>query len=268
MRKYRSRTWVLGLATLVAGCATAKPNTTGEHADARPDGEVIGGRPDAMEPPDAPPHIDAPPGTPDARPPDAMIAQPDAMPGVVTMTQTNANNIVVGNSVSCNDGSPFFDTSENSYYRAFKLSDYGVTGTFHLQKVDFGVETAARGGASQSVTVKVYTYTGAYGGTTLDTTAMTLVTSGTVTVPDTTTGETLTANLSANIPATATIVVEIFVPDGTAAGNEFFLGSNTGGESKPGYIRAPDCSTTTPTAFSTLGVGEVDVLITATGTYN
>lgn len=266
MRKYRSRTSLLAFATAVAGCATAKPGGTGEHADAAvinndPDAPIIVGRPDAPLPPDAPP------GTPDARPPDAMVPVPDAMPGMVTMTQTTASNIVVPNSLSCNDGSPFFDTAENSYYRAFKLSDYGVSGTFHVQHVDFAVETAAKGGASQSVTVKLYTYTGATGGTTLDTAAMTLVGSKVVTVPDTTTGEMLSATIAANVPSTATIVAEVFVPDGTTAGNEFFIGSNTGGESAPGYIRAPDCSTPTPTSFASVGSGTVDILITVTGSY-
>jgi hypothetical protein len=268
MRMYRSRTWLLALATAVAGCATAKPNNTGEHADAPVgsadapiDAEVIGGRPDAMELPDAPP------GTPDASPPDAMIPVPDAKPGSVTMTQTNATNIVTGNSVSCNDGSPFYDTAENSYYRAFKLSDYGVVGTFHLQHVDFGVEAAAAGGASQSVTAKVYTYTGATGGTTLDTASMTLVGQKTVTVPDTTAGENVSAAITADIPASATIVVEIYVPDGTSAGNEFFIGSNKAGETQPGYIRAPTCSTPNPTSIASVQTGQVAILITATGSY-
>ena len=248
------------------GCATASPNNTGVHPDADqgsgdPDAMIIMGRPDAMELPDAPP------GTPDASPPDAMVPVPDAPSGTVTMIQTTAQNIVTGNSVSCNDGSPFYDTAENSYYRAFKLSDYGVSGTFHVQHIDFGVESAIAGGASQSVTVKIYNYTGATGGTTLDTAAMTMVAQKTVTVPDTSTGEMLTANVTGDITAPA-MVAEIFVADGETVGNSLFIGSNTSGESQPGYIRAPACSNPTPASFASLSLPTaVDIILTATGSY-
>jgi hypothetical protein len=254
----------LATSVLVA-CATASPAGNGGSVDARDPDSRLGGRPDAT------PLPDSPPGTPDARvlPPDAMVSMPDASPtgGTITLNQAGSNSIVVGNAVSCNDGSPFFDTAENSYYRAFKLSDYGVFGTFHTQHVDFGVETAAAGGASQSVTVNLYTYTGAVG-TTLDTTAMTKIGSSTVTVPDTTAGEMLTANITANAPASATIVAEVFVPDGETVGNELFIGSNTGSETASGYIRAPACSTATPTELSSLGLSsQMTLILSVTGSY-
>lgn len=267
MRTYRPRPWAPALATSVlVACATASPADNGGHADARqPDADMIGGRPDA------PPRPDAMPGAPDAdTTPDAMVVNPpDAMVtgGTVTLSQAGSTSIVVGNAVSCNDGDPFYDTAENSYYRAFKLSDYGVTGTFHSQHVDFGVETAAAGGASQSVTVNLYTYTGAVG-TNLDTTKMTMIGSQTVTVPDTSSGEMLTANIAANAPASSTIVAEVFVPDGETAGNEFFIGSNTGSETASGYIRAPACSTATPTELSSLGLSsQMTLVLSVTGSY-
>ncbi len=266
MRMYRC-SWVLAIATLVAGCATAKPSGVGggdpDAHEAGIDANMLGGRPDAA------PMVDAPPGTPDAPPPppDAKPA-PDAMPGTITMTESTSSTIVQGNTVSCNDGPPYFDTAENSYYRAFKLSDFGVNSALAIQHVDFGVEQAIAGGASQSVTVKVYTYTGATG-TALDTSMMTPIGSKTVKVPDTSNGEMVTAAVSATAPAGSTIVVEIFIPDGTQALNTLFLGSNTAGESQPGYIRAPTCSTATPTAFASLASAPVvDLVMSVTGTYN
>ena len=271
MRMYQSRTWVLALATSVVGvaaCATAKPAQVGDQPDASqgsgdPDAMVIMGRPDA------PPVPDAPPGTPDASVPDAFVPPPDApiTGGTITMIQTTAQNIVTGNSVSCNDGSPFYDTAENSYYRAFKLSDYGVSGTFHVAHVDFGIETATAGGASQSVTVKIYNYTGTTGGTTLDTTKMTMVGSKTVTIPDTSSGEMITATVTGDITAPA-MVAEVFVADGETVGNSLFIGSNTSGESQPGYIRAPACSNPNPASFASLSLPTaVDIVLTVTGSY-
>ena len=265
MRTYTPRIWAPALATSVlVACATATPQGNGGPPDARGPDSQLSGRPDG------PPMDDAPPGTPDAQmtAPDAMVSAPDAMTtgGTVTLSQAGSTSIVVGNAVSCNDGDPFYDTAENSYYRAFKLSDYGVTGTFHSQHVDFAVETAAAGGSSQSVTVNLYTYTGSIG-TTLDTTKMTKSGSSNVTVPDTSTGETLTATIAANAPASGTIVAEVFVPDGEAAENEFFIGSNTGSETASGYIRAPDCSSPTPTELSTLVSGQMTLILSVTGSY-
>jgi hypothetical protein len=260
----RPRTWVLSLATSVlVACATASPQGNGGSADAREPDAHFGGRPDG------PPVPDAPPGTPDARP-DAMVNLPDAMTtgGTVTLSQASSTSIVVGNSVSCNDGTPFFDTAENSYYRAFQLSDFGVTGTFHSQRVDFAIESATAGSVSQSVSVNLYSYSGATGGASLDTTKMSLVGTANVTVPDTTTGEMLTANIAANVPASGALVAEVFVPDGETIGNSLFIGSNTASETHPGYIRAPACSTPTPTAINTLGLtSQVSIVLSVTGSY-
>jgi hypothetical protein len=269
MRMY-PRTSAILVATLVASCAVAKNPGGGNGADARrevdPDAEVIGGRPDAdLTAPDAAPHPDAMP-VPDAMP------LPDAPPGSMTLTETTSGAITNDNSIACYQ-------RENSYYRAFQLSDYGITGAFHVTRVDFGVEIAQSNGGSQSVTVKVYSYTGAIGGVDLDTTAMTLLGSTTVSVPNINSvdpfdgtedgsGQVLTANVTGTVPAGGKLVAEVFVPDGSASGNFFYPGSNAAGESKPGYIRAPNCSTPTPKSFASIGgSATVDLVLSVTGTY-
>jgi hypothetical protein len=269
MRTFRPPTWAAPLATSVlVACATASPQDNGSHSDARPpDADVIGGRPDA------PPVPDAMPGAPDASPPDAMVSMPDGMvtAGTVTMSETTSSSDLAGNSVGCNQSGTFY-TTENSYYRAYRPSDYGVSGALHITRVDFGVDDAETTVGSQTVTVKVYNYSGALGGTNLDLASMALLGSTTVSVPDTTTGENVSANVAATVPAGANVVVEILVPDGRTAGNIFFIGSNTSGETMPSYVRAPDCTTdgttpiSTPTSFAVLGV-TVDILLTATGSY-
>jgi hypothetical protein len=270
-RMYRRATPVL-IAALLAACASAKNPVGNGDVDARgnPDIDariVIGGHPDAM------PIPDAPPGTPDAKPtPDAAPA-PDAAPGSVTMRQTTDDSLQLNNSIGCADS--FFDTKENSFYRVFKLSDYGVTGALHIQHVDFGVDGATAGiTGTQSVTVKLYTYTGTLGANTLDTSKLTPLGSKSVVVPDTDTTEMVTATLAATAPAGSILVAEVLVPDGVNNANYFYVGTNQQTETGPSYIRAPKCldpsnaPITTPTAISTLGISHpVSVVLTVTGTY-
>jgi len=266
MRMFWRTTAVLVSAWLGA-CASAKnPGGVG-GADAQPDAPVvIGQHPDA-DPgaPDARPHIDAAP-EPDAAP------VPDAMPGSKTLSETTSGTIANDTSLACPSG-------ENSYYRAFKLSDFGIANAFTVSRVDFGVEFA-ESNSSQAVTIKIYSYTGAYGGNNLTTADMTLLGNTTVQVPNINSinpftgeedgkGQTLTANVSGTVPAGGILVVEVLVPDPGSSGNSFYVGANTAGETEPGYIRAPKCSNSTPTAWAALSSKPtVHAIITATGTYN
>jgi len=256
MRSFRSYALFACALAAIAGCATAGPGTNNNNNV--PDAKPLPGTPDAMPPgtPDA-----MPPGTPDAMPP----GTPDAMPMQVTMNEASSSAIVVGNTVACNANNI---TAENSYYRAFRPSDFGVSGAFHVSSVGFAIETAVAGAGTQSVTVNVYSYTGTVGGTNLDTASMTQIGTASVVVPDTSTGEMLNANVTGTVPSGQNVVVEILVPDGNAAGNQLFIGSNTGSETLPGYIRAPDCSTPTPTALTSLQLtSQMSMIITVTGTY-
>jgi hypothetical protein len=248
-----------GILGVAAGCASARSS-----AQDKPDAKVIVGVPDAGPPgtPDGPPI-----GTPDARPP-----APDAQPVSITLNETTSSAIVALNSRAC--ANSFGVTAENSYYRAFRLSDFGINSAFNVTSVSYAVESAAAEvGTSQGVQVRIYNYTGAVGGAALDTASMSQLAGVASTVPDTTGGESVTANLAATVPAGGAFVAEIFVPnsdpDGDTYGNVFYLGSNASGETQPGYIRAPDCGSATPTAFSALGLTvTVDIVMTVTGTYN
>jgi hypothetical protein len=44
-----------------------------------------------------------------------------------------------------------------------------------------------------------------------------------------------------------TLVVEVFAPSGLVAGNLFFIGANSFGQTAPGYLRAPACAVNEPT---------------------
>lgn len=198
--------------------------------------------------PDAPPHIDSPMGG-----------------GTQTLTQTTANNDTqVGIACSASDpltGATLY-TRRNSYYRVFTLSDYGVTGTFHVTGLDFIVSYAAQ---SPVLTIGVGTYSGTAGGATLTKANIAITQTTTYTPGDTTSAVPVHVPITADI--TGQLVVEI---DQTASGSSskpyfFFIGANAAGEAKPGYISSADCSITNPTSMTQEAGSAADMVLTVTG---
>jgi hypothetical protein len=215
------------------------------------------------------------PETPDGHVVDAprsMIVDgpPDASARAVTLAQTTSSTVVQGNSFACNQSMTFY-TDENSYYRVFPLADANVTGPLHVESVQFLVEQAKAGsGGQQPATINLGIYAGTLDAVTLDTTQVVSLASAPLQIPDGT-GTTVVVPIVADVPAGSDLVVELHVPDGTTAHNIFFFGSNSAGESHHGYLRAPVCSTTTPTTISSIatanGLSAMDILLTVSGTW-
>ncbi|HUQ08414.1 MAG TPA: hypothetical protein VM261_38250 [Kofleriaceae bacterium] len=214
-------------------------------------------------------NVDAPGTSVDApvTPIDAPGGTIDAALQTITLSQ-GTNTITALNTVSCNAGGV---TAENSYYRVFQLSSFGVVRPFTAQRVDFGVETAdAEVGTSQTVQIRLYTLSGAF-----ITSNLTNVAGQNVTVADTAAGVVVPVALSPApvIQPNATLVAEIFIPDGDVdnnnVGNIIFVGSNTAAETGPSYIRAPDtgCAITQPTTAAAAGFPNMHVVLTVTGVF-
>lgn len=175
---------------------------------------------------DAAPHIDSPMGG-----------------GTQTLTQTTANtDTQVG--IACASSGGY--TLRNSYYRVFTLSDYGVTGTFHVTGIDFIVSTAAQ---SPQLTIGVGTYSGTTGGQTITKANISLTQTTTYTPPSTTSAVPVHVPIAADI--TGNLVVEIDQATAGSSGTpyQFYIGANESGESKPGYISSADCTLPTPTSM-------------------
>jgi hypothetical protein len=235
---------VVAFAGLVQACATATP-ANGDANNGTKDGPKK----------DAAAAIDARPDAPNV----------DAAPVDRTLKQTTVDTITANNSQVCANVN---GTTENSYYRAFKLSDFGITTAFNVTSVNFGIENATAGGVatSQPVQVKLSNYTGALTGTTLTTSVLTLINAINISVDNVATPAVKTTPITGIVPAGGTLVVEIASPDGTAIGNKFYLGSNAGGESAPGYLRAPACSNPTPKKWTSAGVTTImHLVISVTG---
>ena len=227
----------------IAGCARAGQENSiiGGLIDAGPRG-------DAVLEPDASP-IDAPPAQ-------------------VTLSQTTSGQLSPGLSFNCHRITTGA-TRENSYYRVFALSDHGVAGMLHVTQVGFGIDTAAAGaGGMQPATVRLATYGGTPGGPTLDSSLIRALASVDIQIPDGN-GTRMTVPIEADVAPAANLLVELFIPDGLAAGHHFLIGANDLGERQPGYTRGPDCGVTAPTSMASIAtenmLDEADIVLTVTG---
>lgn len=254
------RASALALVALAA-CATADPNSGDDDDDISVIDAPNNGGPDAptVNPDGSNPPIDAPPVPIDSPLPiDAPIVQN------ITLSQSSSTAITALNTVACSNSTTGY-TDENSYYRVFRLADFGVNTQFTATRVDFAIEEAAATAGSQTVQVRVHTLNGAFVRANLTTIAGQNVT---------VTNQSLTS-MSVNLsppgiaPAGSTVVLEIFSPNGTAAGNTFYPGSNAAAETGPSYIRAPatGCAITEPATYASISNPQVHLVMSLTGTY-
>lgn len=228
--------WRLLLGALV-GCASA-------------------GSPDPSQNPDGAKQPDA--STIDAPAPDSAII-------MTTLSQLVSTTNAAGNSVVCNSG-------ENSWYRVFPLSDHNITKAFNVQSVTFGVQQAA---GSPTITVRIGTYAGTPG-TTLSTAmitpiaSMTHVVTGTINDP----GSNITVPITGTVPAGSRLIVEVNKTGTNTTALHFVIGAANGGETKPGYVRAPTCNDpntmqpiSQPVTPATAGRPTAQLNIVVTGTH-
>ena len=178
-------------------------------------------------------------------------------PSASSYTQnTDAATITPSNSVSCNASGLHTD---NSYIRRFDLDgDHGVTNTINIDSVDIGIETAAGAGGTQPVVVNLYSIPNA---SALDFANMINIGTLATNIADVT-------NVVHNFVVTGTIngatddlVVELFTPDGQAAGHSFFIGSNTAGQIAPTFLTAANCGITSPTDTAAIGFPNMHVVM-------
>ncbi|MBN8481629.1 MAG: hypothetical protein J0L88_08580 [Xanthomonadales bacterium] len=192
--------------------------------------------------------------------------------GNFAITQSSSMTIEVGNSVSCNAGTPTFNHTDNYYYRRFNLDgNFAATGNVTIASVDVGVEQATGAGGTQPMTVNLYAIPNASALTVANLGAAI----GTASVSVADQGATVL-----NVPVagvlnglTHDLVVEVFTPDGQTAGNTFFIGSNTSASinpsGAPSFIRAPGtagCEVDEPTNVGALGFPGMNIVMVVNAT--
>jgi len=192
--------------------------------------------------------------------PDAE-ARADAQPRSERVLSQTDSNIVEGDaSIACvdDDGRPV----ENSYYRVFDLAAEEIEGSFHVTKVEIGVQIAD-GGDDGALPIDVRLHTLA---PELPLQVQNLGPVATATNDATERSDNrLAFDFDADIRSGSRLVVEVHAPDGRGRGDAFFIGANDDGQSAPSYIRATECEDDPPRDLATVGFPDMHIIIDVTG---
>ncbi len=255
----------MALAACATGTSGAGDDTHQQQPDAAqrpidaPSQNIDAPVPDAMPPHNDAAPIDAP--SIDARPPDARPIDAPPTPQPVTLSESTATTITAGNTVACSNNTTGY-TDDNSFYRNFPLANFGITQTLTVTNVTFGIEQSTPAGATQNVDVNLETLTG-----TMETGTRTVLRTQTVPIGNiSAVSFPVTFSPPVVVPAGSQLVVELHSPDGTTAGNIFYPGSNSAGESAPSYISAAACSVNAPATYASIGFANVQLVMSVGGT--
>jgi hypothetical protein len=178
----------------------------------------------------------------------------------VRLEQTEGNDIAPALSLACSDAS---GTKDNSWYRVFRLADFGIGGPLTVYRVNFGVQTAI---GEQRVKVAIGTYAGHAGDVELDTTKIDVLGLTTIDVPE---GKAYMAQANFAgivVPAGSNLIAEVRT-EGRGDGTYFYVGATTAQETIPGYLRAPTCDTPNPLMTSALGYLRTHLVIAVSGSH-
>ena len=157
-------------------------------------------------------------------------------------------------------------TTQNSYWRAYTLAELRHHRRFrrlHRGDRSRAGDCRCRAGWTQPITVNLYTsnqpFPSGFPG------SLTLIGTSATTVADASLAL-VNFLVAGNAPAGSQLVVEIFTPNGSGAGNSFFIGSNADPETNPSYLSAADCGVTTPTTTASIGFPDMHIVMHVFGT--
>jgi len=186
----------------------------------------------------------------------------------ISQTISHSTSMTLSNTnVACNGGTPS-TSSDNRYFRYFKLSDFSITADYTISSVQFGVQTLTIPTLPDGfpVTVKIYAttsnnfpvaYPAGYTELAQVTTNFLLADVETlVSVP-----------IAATIPAGSNVLVEVgYLAQTASSGNRIFLSANDLGESAPTYISSTACALVPPTPQLSINFPNAHLVLSVTGT--
>ncbi|HQV36726.1 MAG TPA: T9SS type A sorting domain-containing protein [Flavobacterium sp.] len=186
----------------------------------------------------------------------------------ISQTISHSTSMTLSNTnVACNGGTPS-TSSDNRYFRYFKLSDFSITADYTISSVQFGVQTLTIPTLPDGfpVTVKIYAttsnnfpvaYPAGYTELAQVTTNFLLADVETlVSVP-----------IAATIPAGSNVLVEVgYLAQTASSGNRIFLSANDLGESAPTYISSTACALVPPTPLASINFPNAHLVLSVTGT--
>lgn len=173
-------------------------------------------------------------------------------PNATTITHSASQEIVELSSASCGG---LAGTTENHFFRTFTLSDFGIDGDFEVSDVSFGVEQAT----AQTLTVNLHTLDGA-----LTFANLTQIGTADVAIPASTLTM-ISVPVTGEVPAGATLVVEVVSANQQANGGVFYIGSNGAGQTAPSYLSATDCALPEPATTDSIGWPDMHIVMNVSG---
>ncbi len=182
--------------------------------------------------------------------------------GPIVLTHSLSQAVFPGNSWACFN--PATGIADTSYWRAFDLGAFGIPGDFAVCEVQIGIENAQAntqtgGGGTQPLFVNLFASDAPFPGG-----ALIPIGGGQFEVPD----QALTVAafpVGGIAPPGSELVVEIFTPDGQAAGNFFFIGSNPDGETGPSYVQSGPCAIPFPIPTAEIGFPDMHIVLNVIG---
>jgi len=191
--------------------------------------------------------------------PGQWFDSPSGSVAAVSITQNNDTGVIDAlASVACVGAG----TTQNPYLRRFFLNtDHGIVDQFTVQSVDFGTEECT---AAVIAAVNIYSIA-----------AGDAFTYANLTLEDTAPVELSPADvgLFTNVPVGGVfpdpvgsdLVMEVSVPDLSALGAFYFIGSNFAGATRDAYIATVDCGISDPIAVSDIGFPDAQFIMVVNG---
>jgi hypothetical protein len=174
-----------------------------------------------------------------------------------TITQnTDTTTILTPHAVTCGVQGSY--TGYNAFSRVFDLASFGITEDFTITNVGFGLENIT---GDLPFALMLGTANGTYPSGTVTELAYEPVNfsvADALTIKDVALSETVVA------PAGSQLVMA-FEADGELDLVSWYPASNDAGETGPTYITAPACGMNSPATMSSIGFGDVHVIMTITG---
>lgn len=178
------------------------------------------------------------------------------------LTQSVDPTSVDDGGVACWSAPPDGDGSysDNSFFRVYKLDDFGITGAFSITEVQFG-----QGSADDGKLLNLNIYTADTDD--LSTATLTLVSTTTHIADSADDLSLVIVPLVANVPAGSIVVFEVNAPDSLGLPDAtYFPGINMAGENDDSYLMAADCGLTAPATTSSIGFPDDQYVMNVLGT--
>lgn len=180
------------------------------------------------------------------------------------ITHSASTDIVAG-SVACQNAGI---TSDNVYYRAFNLNDFGITTDWEVINVQLGWESLTVGPDGYPAVITIWENDPAFP---FPDTTPTVVAEIPVTLTGDMAGTLVDFEISgAVVTAGSELIVSIgwasdAIDDGGNGIAAVFIGSNAAGQTAPSYISSEGCGLVAPDDLANIGFPDMHIVMTVTG---